>query len=216
MESSPVILGFVAMLAGIAGGFSSSAPIGPINLWLTDATLAKDDDRIKPFVAGVIAVDCLWAALAAWGYQAWLSRSGFATGLTLLGGAFLITLGVLGMIKLRAVRKGDQERVARKPRPIVDALLGAMFCGGNPGFPMFWVFAIDLARTHLGVVMEGATLPAFLCGVATGDCLWFIVLTTVVRRGERAVAPGALTFVRAGIAALFLLIGGFTLVKGIV
>ena len=44
-------------LAGIAGGFCSSAPIGAINLWVTDATLSRREERLSAYLIGVIGAD---------------------------------------------------------------------------------------------------------------------------------------------------------------
>lgn len=88
-----------ATLAGAALGFASSTPLGVINLWVADATLARTERRLFWFLAGVIACDALFAALAVWGYQALLDDQSITAWLELGGGLFLVFLGLRSAIK---------------------------------------------------------------------------------------------------------------------
>lgn len=202
-------------LAGMAGGFCSSAPLGAINLWITDAVLDREERHLRWFIIGVVLADMTHAALASWGYHTYLQESGFAAGLGILGGAFLVVLGALGLARRKAPAEGSADkRVRASHRPVQGFLLGAFMCGANPAFLVFWVFAITLVERHLNVLVSGLALAWFLAGLALGDTTWFLLLLAVVRRGREAVTPKALAPVRVAIATVFLVIGSVAIYKG--
>jgi threonine/homoserine/homoserine lactone efflux protein len=208
----PVII----LLAALAGGFCSSAPLGAINLWVTDALLAHREARLRFFLSGVIAMDCVHASFAAWGYHAFFDEGAVARWLSVLGGAFLIVLGSLSLLN-RAKARHDPPVDPRGPgrRPLNDVLLGSFMCGANPAFLMFWVFAIDQVERHAHTQdILGWRLGVFLLGVAVGDSLWFLCLLNLVRKGREAVKPRVLASVRATIAMAFVLVGTIAVYRG--
>ena len=80
--------------SGLAIGFLTAAPIGPVNLVCIHRTLARG--RLHGFLAGLgaAAADGLFAAVAAFGLTAvadWLSEHDFW--LRVAGGIFLLALG---------------------------------------------------------------------------------------------------------------------------
>ena len=207
----------IILIASIIGGFCSSAPLGAINLYITDRILARRDAPVRHFLLGVIGMDCVHAALAAWGYHVFFEAGPVGRWLSIAGGAFLVLLGSMSL-RRRAdqARRGDQPPVvAAARRPINDGLLGAFMCGANPAFLMFWVFAIDQVERQLDTDIVGWRLAVFLLGVALGDGLWFLVLLSLVRRGRDVVKPRILASVRATIAAAFVLVGGIAIYHGI-
>jgi threonine/homoserine/homoserine lactone efflux protein len=205
----------VILLSAMAGGFCSSAPLGAINLYVTDRILAKKDQRLRWYLAGVIGMDCVHASLAAWGYHAFFDQGPVARWASIAGGAFLIILGSLSLRKKAQQAAHAAPTLAKNGRPpLNDMLLGAFMCGANPAFLMFWVFAIDQVERHVDTDILGWRLALFLLGVATGDGLWFTVLLNLVRRGREAVKPRVLASVRATIAAAFVLVGGFAIYHG--
>lgn len=201
------------LIAALIGGFCSSAPLGAINLWVSDKILASRETRLRWFLTGVIAMDCVHASLAAWGYHAFFDEGPVARWLSVLGGAFLIVLGSLSLLK-KVKAQAFTKDSARFRKPVQDLALGAFMCGANPAFLMFWVFAIDQVERHTGQDILGWRLGLFLAGVAAGDGLWFQVLMAVVRRGRDAVKPRILQSVRATIAAAFVLAGGLAIYHG--
>jgi threonine/homoserine/homoserine lactone efflux protein len=200
----------VCLVAGMIGGIVSSAPIGPINLWVADATLRGQDRTLTGFLGGVILCDVAYAALAAWGYHAVAQDGRTAAWLSLLAGGVLIVLGLV-----MTARAGAEQRPAPgRPAPFTPArhfLLGTIMMGGNPAFLMFWVFVVDLVSWQIGGPIRSGLLVPLLAGVIIGDALWFAFLTRLVRSGsallgavarprfERVLALG---FVAAGIYSI--------------
>src|SRR5262249_7588685 len=145
-------------------------------------------------------------------YHNFLQDGPYASWLELFGGAFLLIIGVANLRKAILARGGSgaaplpDQTVSRSraiTRPARDFALGAFLCGSNPAFLMFWVYATKKIEEHTGIDIDGSLIFAFLGGICLGDAVWFKVLTTVVRRGQRTVRPRALRFVSSGIAAVF-------------
>jgi len=214
-----------AALAGAALGFASSTPLGVINLWVADATLARTERRLVWFLAGVIACDALFAALAVWGYHTFLEDPTVTAWLELVGGLFLLFLGYRSVILSEAKDLSDSNQdgsfspsPARQTRlrmtRLRDVTLGATLCGSNPAFLMFWVVAIGALDNEIGLIITAKDVPALVLGVIIGDTLWFWLLTRLVRRGRDVFTPVVLDRVRKGIGWTFVVLGIYVAVQG--
>lgn len=202
-------------LAGLAGGFCSSAPLGAINLWVTDATLSHREDRLSPFLIGIIAMDVVHASVATWGYHAFLAEGPVERWLGVLGGAILIAMGCMGFLRRKETREADAKAKGQpvKSNRVQDFLLGAVMCGANPAFLMFWIFAVNLIEAHVGIPVTSLGLALFLGGIALGDGLWFLLLIRVARKGREMFHPAVLANVRGAIAMIFVVIGTVAIYK---
>lgn len=208
---------FLVTAAGIAGGFCSSAPIGAINLWVTERTLDRKEDRLSWYLFGVIAADAAYAALAAWGYHTFLEDGPVERWLGMAGGGILIAMGCMGFLKRKQSRAKDSAASDAKAdapaKRLSDFLLGAFMCGANPGFLMFWVFAINLIESHVGIPVTSLGLGLFLGGIAFGDGLWFLLLIRLAKKGRETWKPHVLANVRGAIAMVFVALGSIAIYK---
>ena len=218
MPSAAVGAIMLTSLATIAG-FCSSAPLGAINLWVTDRVLGRKEVALTAYLMGVIGADGAHALIAAWGYHAFFDEGPVARWLSIFGGLFLVILGGIGLKqRTRRVLTVTTEIVNDVPTvtggPLSDFLLGAFMCGANPGFLAFWVFAINQIERQTGIAVTGWQLLPFLLGIAFGDSVWFWLLLRLVRRGLDSVQPRFLASLRLGIAAAFVLVGTFAVYHG--
>ena len=107
-------LEFLVLAAGMVGGVCSSAPLGIINLWITDAVLTKNEQKVIWFVFGVILADAVHAAMASWGYHEFLQKSGFERLIGFLGGGFVLVMGFLSLINSRQIKAPKNPSISRK------------------------------------------------------------------------------------------------------
>ena len=204
---------FIILGSAVVGGFCSSAPLGAINLWITDRILAHREVKLTWFLIGVIGMDCVHASLAAWGYHAFVAEGVVARWLTVLGGAFLVILGALSLLK-RVQQRHSPTLDAGVRRPLRDLLLGVFMCGANPAFLMFWVFVINLVERQTSVDILGWRLAILLAGIVAGDALWFRLLFKLVCKGHDHMRPRILAMVRTTIATAFVLVGTLAMYHG--
>jgi threonine/homoserine/homoserine lactone efflux protein len=196
------------------GGVVSSAPIGPINLWVADATLRKQDRTLAAFLSGVILCDVGYAALAAWGHRAVVGDARVGALLSLMTGGVLM---VVGAIMIR--RAGAEQRpVPSRPVPFTPArhfLLGTIMMGGNPAFLMFWVFVVDFVALQIGGPLRSGLLVPFLAGVIIGDALWFAFLTGMVGSGSPLLGTVARQRLERALALGFIAAGIYSIMRGL-
>jgi len=200
------------MLIGAVSGFASATPIGPINLWVADATLAGRRKTMIWFLAGVIIADLAYAMIAVFGYFTLFSGSTLAQVLGILGGIALMGLGIYSF--------REQRQLTDRPMSFPKAdnfhslqyfVSGFMICGANPAFLMFWVFISNLLSDHLIDHLSIVTLSGFLVGIATGDVLWFRLFSYLVKRGVNFLKPKTLRPLRVVIAFAFILMGALSI-----
>jgi threonine/homoserine/homoserine lactone efflux protein len=200
------------LMIGLLGGVCSSAPIGPINLWLGDYTLkhaAKGLPQILAFVFGVIVIDICYAGFAALGYTAIVDLGLWADWISALGGIVLIGIGIIALKRSsNPATQGHPKQLSQNsPQWIMAFALGAFLCCANPGFLMFWVFAIDFINTKIGLPMIDHNVVFFLMGVALGDMIWFWTIYKTVEKGRDRISSTLILSIRRVIAVLIVLFG---------
>lgn len=219
LESGLYLLPFM-IAVGALGGFMSSTPLGVINLWIVDETIKHGKPKLGMFIAGIVAADMLYAAIAAWGYAALFYQSPAARWLEIAGGIFVVVLGLSQLLKLESSAQIRRARLEHSfgVQSWKDFTLGAFMCGSNPAFLMFWVFVVQWLEANFNVRPAAYSLGAFVAGIAIGDMLWFRLLMLLVRHGKRAVhhmQPRLLTWLRAALALGFVTAGGAAVTNGL-
>jgi threonine/homoserine/homoserine lactone efflux protein len=200
----------IYMFAGVIGGFCSSAPIGPINLWVADATLKNKDSELPVFLAGVIFCDMTYAGLASWGYYKWLEDGPLYSVFSISGGAFLIVLGILGFLQKNRnsqVKSNTEDEKTNNKKTLGQFMLGFVMTGSNPAFLMFWVVAIDFLNQHNPGTPDQVQFVAFLVGIALGDGIWFKSIIALVKHGRDKINQRFLIGFRRIISLGFLCLG---------
>lgn len=204
----------LCLLAGMIGGLLSSAPIGPINLWVADATLRSQHRTLAAFLTGVILSDLGYAALATWGHHALVQDAGLAGLLSLLTGGVLIVVGAI------MIRRAGAEQRPLSSRPVAFTparhfLLGIIMMGSNPAFLLFWVFVADFIALQIGGPIRSGLLIPFLAGVIIGDALWFAFLTDVVGSGSLLLRAAARRRLEGVLAMAFMAAGIYSIARGL-
>jgi threonine/homoserine/homoserine lactone efflux protein len=162
-------------LEGIVIGFAIAAPVGPIGVLCIRRTLA--DGRVSGLVSGLGAAtaDALYGAVAALGLtfvaeflmggQAWLR---------LVGGAFLVVLGVRTFLARPAGRAAPEARRSGLPGAYASTFFLTLT---NP--TTILSFAAIFAGLGAAGNANGDALSAMLLvlGVFLGSAAWWVVLS---------------------------------------
>jgi len=167
-------------------GFLVAAPVGAMALLCIERTMARGRASGYATGAGIATADALYASIAAFGLTALTGALTGAQGwVRLVGGAFLIYLGVRAMLS-KPGRRGEESGTV----PLLGVYTSALgLTLANP--QTIIAFAGIFAGAGLVVSGGGWGTPAVtVAGVFAGSLAWWLVLVTVTgalreRVGER-------------------------------
>jgi len=168
-------------------GLLVAAPVGAMALRCVERTLSRGRASGYATGAGIATADAIYASVAAFGLTALTGAlTGAQAWVRLVGGAFLVYLGVRAML---SHPKGCVEEDGAAPLlRLYGSALGLTLT--NP--QTILAFAGIFAGAGLFVSGGGWAVPAItVAGVFGGSLLWWLVLVTAVgalreRVGERA------------------------------
>ena len=159
------------LFKGMIIGFAIAAPVGPIGVLCIRRTLAEG--RASGFVSGLGAAtaDAIYGCIAALG----LTFANFLVGgeawLRLVGGAFLIFLGVRTLL----ARPAERTAPAGKER-LLGAYSSTLFLTLTNPTTILSIFA------GLGAGSAGGDVPSamlLVLGVFLGSAFWWLVLSGI-------------------------------------
>jgi threonine/homoserine/homoserine lactone efflux protein len=164
------------LLKGLIIGFSIAAPVGPIGLLCIQRTLARGRAHGLASGLGAATADATYGLLAAFGvtWVAYFLREQ-QFWIRLIGGIFLLYLGVRTLLSKPAVREPASE---------VQGLLGAygstlLLTLTNPLTVLS--FAGIFAGLGIGATRgDYGTAGLLVLGVFLGSALWWVLLSTGV------------------------------------
>lgn len=190
---------------GLVIGVAVAAPVGPMALLCLRRTLARG--RFVGVVSGlgVASADALYGAVAAFGLTSiseWLVAG--SDGLRLIGGLFLLLLGVRSLRSIPPAARGvDPGRSSAEGVIAFTSTLGLTLA--NP--TTILSFVAIFAGFGVGQARHGAaSATALVLGVFLGSTLWWIVLISTVAWFRVWFTPQRLRWINvaAGVAiALF-------------
>ena len=218
---------FLLIFAGMASGISSSAPIGPSNLWVVNAVLnPQKKSSLWGFILGVIVLDVLYAFIAFWGYFYLLDdpRIKFQMGLATSFG-----LVILGLLEFKNNRKAKPNSESQEKLPtqnpffkkiktlestfLRDFFIGAFLCGSNPVFISFWILVADNIQAYGIVGLNTFKSIYVFFGIALGDLIWYQFFAKLIKKSESLFSYRLISGIRNVIALGLIAFGVVTFVK---
>jgi threonine/homoserine/homoserine lactone efflux protein len=173
---------------GLAFGFVLAATVGPMWMLCLRRTIASG--ALAGFVSGMgIAVaDGIYGAIAAFGLTA---ISGLLLGqrlwLGLLGGVFLVYLGLRALLAAPAVPAG----AAADKQPLASAFLSTLgLTLANP--PTILAFAAIFAGLGLARNADFTAAALVTLGVFLGSASWWVILAAAAGRLHGRLGPGSM------------------------
>jgi len=162
----------VILTQGIVVGFSIAAPVGPIGILCIERTLSKG--RASGFVSGLGAAsaDAVYGAIAGFGLTAVSSALvDQRTSIRLLGGAFLLYLGI------RTFRSEPaEEAAATDGRGGLPGDYGSTFLLTLTNPVTILAFVGIFAGLGIGVGTDYGAALVLVAGVFAGSALWWLLL----------------------------------------
>jgi len=202
---------------GIAGGISGSAPIGPTELWLTNAVLPpkKSTPSIIAFVVGIIFMDILYAGIAFWGYYVYFKGTDLGNVLAMVAAGGLLCLGCYELYTLRKSQEnipGQELSNANNSENIGHAFGIGMILGSNPAFIAYWMVIATLLSSYGIETVHILTAGLFFLGLGIGDIIWYGAFVKVVSKGIAFISLRFIRWLRVGIAVGFIIFGSLVLI----
>ena len=189
---------------GFALGFSIAAVLGPIGVLCIRRTLSSG--FLNGFLSGLGAAtaDATYASIAAFGVTALAALLvDQRTWLRLVGGAFLLYLGVRTLRTAPALRAAADVSV----RGLVAAYLSTF--GLTMSNPMTILsFVAILAGLGLGSMQGELDALALVVGVFLGSAAWWLVLASLVSLLRARLTPGVFRVINIGSGVLILAFAG--------
>ena len=185
-------LGLYMQGAGL--GLAAAAPIGPVNVEIIRRGLTRGYMAAMALGLGACTADMIYLSLVLGGMAHWAQGPIVKACMLLVGGVFLLLLGVLTILAARkAVHRTLQAQLAAGKRAAADiGTSGKSFLTGlamtltNPMTIAYWVTVS--ARLSGGQFAWGNYLLS-LAGVATGTIGWVIFISLLSSAGQRWVTP---------------------------
>jgi threonine/homoserine/homoserine lactone efflux protein len=184
------------VLTGLIIGFSVAAPVGPIGVLCIRRTLA--DGRVVGFVSGLGAAtaDAAYGCVAAFGLT-WVSDVLVEqqTWLRLVGGVFLLYLGIKAFLEKPAEREAGAASGSRLSRSVAGAYASTLgLTLTNP--TTILSFAAIFAGLGLVEASEGyLSAMVLVVGVFSGSALWWFLLSGAVGLFRAKLSVGGLRWV---------------------
>jgi threonine/homoserine/homoserine lactone efflux protein len=189
---------------GFALGFSIAAVLGPIGVLCIRRTLSSG--FLNGFLSGLGAAtaDATYASIAAFGVTALAALLvDQRTWLRLVGGAFLLYLGVRTLRTAPALRAAADVSV----RGLVAAYLSTF--GLTMSNPMTILsFVAIFAGLGLGSTQGGLDAMELVLGVFVGSAAWWLVLASLVSLLRARLTPGVFRVINIGSGVLILAFAG--------
>lgn len=159
------------------------------------------------FLGGVILAELILAAIAFWGFQKFFQVPVFQQWAPVIGGAFVVGLGVAGLFSYKEEKDPEKKDEHSHGQKGADLLQGLFLCGSNPAFLLFWIYIMS-ALAHSGI-SEGVPLKSLylLIGIALGNLTWFFLFIALLRRGATRLEGKRFRLFRKGISVALILLG---------
>jgi threonine/homoserine/homoserine lactone efflux protein len=183
-------LGSIFITAFIVGWSGAMTP-GPL-LTATIAETARRGFWAGPFIVlGHAVLELILVLALNAGFSDYLTRSGVTRSIALLGGLFLIYMGMmmikdvwLNRISISQLTDPSTTGV-NNIHPIVSGILISLF---NP-FWLVWWATVGLSYITLALKNGSAGLVAFYSGHILSDFVWYSLIALTVSRGRRFLTP---------------------------
>ncbi len=193
---------FEALISGLGYGLMVSFMLGTVFFALINNGIQHGARAGVAIASGVVFTDLVFIVLAYWFTEVtsqFIKAHTFA--ITLLGGLFVIVLGVLGLYYKTRFDLNPKEQ---QFRPFRLFLTGALLNSSNPVNFFFWL-ALQSVLVGKGIEQERAFV--FFASCLSAILLTEIAIASLAQRLTRKSGKKWLSRIKAGINILFIAVG---------
>lgn len=188
------------LILGLAAGFFSSTPVGPISLAVISSGMRRGFRPALMTGLGSVGPNLLYALIAMGGLSV-INATQLAMPLRILGAAALLGFGIYDLRETRLT-----SRIECKSERDNGAARGAILCLTNPFCLVFWLAVLGLLRSHGLLSPTPWNGMLFLAGAFCGDVLWFLLIAKMSSALRGKSDLGVLKTINTGISLVFIAI----------
>jgi threonine/homoserine/homoserine lactone efflux protein len=195
---------------GLILGVSIAAPLGPIGLLCINRTL--EGGRWKGVLSGLGAAsaDAFYGSLAAFGLAALFQQVSWVQNWTqLIGGAFILYLGVRFMLKRAAAAQEDQTRRSESWAKVYFTTFLLTMSNPITIFSFLGMFAgagVNTPATAIWIVL----------GIFSGSMLWWLILAQLTHWLGTRLNAAILLWINRVAGLALVIFGGISVGKALV
>lgn len=138
---------FEAILLGIGAGLISSFLTGPVFFAMIKTSIERGFKAGFSLATGVILSDVILISVVLWGSEFLAYQESFDKYIGLIGGAFMIAIGIYYLFAKVAIKYEENELVKISKRGYV--LKGFLMCILTPSTLMFWIVVSSIISVKL-------------------------------------------------------------------
>ena len=206
MSSAQITEALALGVSAFVIGFTGAMAPGPYLTVTITRTMEKG--RLSAFMM-LVGHALLEGALLvgfAFGLQNFLARPAVTTLLALLGGGFLVWMGVdllRGSIRGTISPETEPEKADSRFGPIVQGITVSL---SNPYWTLWWV-TIGVKLASDGLAIGGIGVAAFFIGHQMADITWYGAVIMAVSSGRKLISNHAYRIIIGTCAAFLLYLG---------
>ncbi|MDO8964601.1 MAG: LysE family transporter [Coriobacteriia bacterium] len=201
--------------AAFAIALTGAMAPGPLLTVAVEQTLRHGKRAAMLLMVGHALLEAALLTGLAFGLHRILVLPAVSTGLSLVGGAFLLWMG--GTMLRDAVRGRislDLKATEAAPGRFGPIVRGAAVSLANPYWVMWWAtIGLKLASDSIAIGPLG--IAAFFLGHELADFAWYFVIALAVASGRRFISDRVYRWVIGGCAALLVYLAAVFLIAGI-
>lgn len=192
----------VIFVSGLVLGLSIAAPVGPMGLLCINRTLQRGLVAGLSVGAGIATGDAIYGAVAAFGLSAITDAlAAFSRPLRLIGGAFLVWMGV------QSWRMAGAARAAREVAPATNISLDYLAAVGLTLTNPATILSFMAAFGALSLATRDGGAGWLVAGVFLGSAAWWIGLCGSIATARKALPPQAMSWIDRISAVTLILFG---------
>jgi threonine/homoserine/homoserine lactone efflux protein len=174
----------VAFFVGMASGFLSSIPVGPINVTILHEGMQRGFRWALLIGLGAVVMETIYCAISFAGFSGLFESRLMRAAMELISFVLLLYLGIK-FLRAKKLPEASTSavRIEEKLHPHTAFMIGFVRVLGNPAVLLFWITLSAALISHEWVDPTWAGKLACVGGVAAGTLGWFSILAFAVSRG---------------------------------
>ena len=199
----------IALVTGMVSGFLLSVPVGPVNMTIINEGARNGFRWALLISAGAVFMETIFCGIAFMGFASFFQNRTVKAAMELVSFLLVLILGWKYLLAKSVDARSELEeriekRIEARLKPHSAFMTGFVRVLGNPAVLLVWLTMSGVFVTRDWVGESYLEKAVCVAGVATGNAVWFFLLSFGVSRGHGRFSPATLLRIER-ISGIFLL-----------